>query len=173
MFEELLKNPDAAGQVIGAVIGVIGLFVGTLITIFTSFFMRSLDIKREERKEQAMQERMRKEKEFNLKQEIYSNFISELAALENFISKQGNTSINPENFEKFDHEWTKIEIKVDLIASKKVYTLKEKMQKELFDLAKKRFASKENAKLELSSDYMGARQKLLQAIREDMEIFQK
>lgn len=173
MFQDLLKNPDAAGQVIGAVIGVIGLVIGALISIFTTLIMRSLDIKREKRNEKTMLERQRKEKEFNLKQEIYSHFISELATLENFISKQGTTSVNPENFEKFDHEWTKIEIKVDLIANKKVYDLKEKMQEELFALAKTRFSNKENIKLQLSSDYMNARQKLLEAIREDMGIFQR
>ena len=173
MFEELLKNPDAAGQIIGAVIGVIGLFIGTFISIIITLIMRSLDIKREKRSEQTMLKRQKKEKEFNLKQEIYSHFISELATLENLISKQGISSNNPDNFEKFDYEWTKIEIKVDLIANQKVYDLKEKMQEELFELARKKFASKENIKLQLSSDYMSARQKLLEAIREDMGIFQK
>jgi intracellular sulfur oxidation DsrE/DsrF family protein len=170
MFDVISKDPQALGNVIGALIGVAGLFVGTFITIFTSFIVRSMDIRREERKEDAALERAKKEKAFNLKQEIYSLFISELASLENFLTKKSaNTALK--NLENFDNEWTRIEIKVDLVASPAVQTLKDHLQEELMNLAKKRFSSKDSAQeITLTDSYMENRTALLQAIREDMEI---
>lgn len=170
MFDVIAKDPEALGNVIGALIGVAGLFVGTFITIFTSFIIRSMDIGREERKEAAAMERAKKEKEFALKQEIYSMFISELATLENFLSKKSsNTTLK--NLENFDNEWTRIEIKVDLVANHQVQTLKDKLQLELMNLAKKRFSQKDSqSENALPESYMKNRTALLQAIREDMEI---
>lgn len=169
-YQNILNDPEALGQVIGAIIGVTGLFVGTFITIFTSFIIRSMDIKREERKEQAMMARAKKSKEFKLKQEVYTTFISELASLENFLTKKGDDLNELKDFEKFDREWTRIEIRVDLVASQQVQDLKEKLQKELFSLAKKSFETKNGESIILSKAYMLDRSLLLQAIREDMEI---
>ncbi|MGL5831164.1 MAG: hypothetical protein ACRCZE_03380 [Candidatus Altimarinota bacterium] len=169
-YQNILNDPEALGQIIGAMIGVTGLFVGTFITIFTSFVIRSMDIKREERKERVMMERARKSKEFKLKQEVYTTFISELASLENFLTKKGDDLSELKDFEKFDREWTRIEIRVDLVASQQVQDLKEKLQKELFSLAKKSFETKGSESIVLSKAYMLDRSLLLQAIREDMEI---
>lgn len=169
-YQNILNDPEALGQIIGAMIGVTGLFVGTFITIFTSFVIRSMDIKREERKERVMIERARKSKEFKLKQEVYTTFISELASLENFLTKKSDDLSELKDFEKFDREWTRIEIRVDLVASQQVQDLKEKLQKELFSLAKKSFETKGNESIILSKAYMLDRSLLLQAIREDMEI---
>jgi len=174
LLDSMLKDPQALGQVIGAIIGVAGLFIGTFITIFTSFIIRNMDIKREERKERADTERARKEKEFSLKQEIYSQFISELATLENFISKKASGKPSLANFENFDNEWTRIEIKVDLISNDQVQALKDALSEELMGLAKERFSSKEVGKeIVLSKEYMKDRTALLEAIRQDMEITQK
>lgn len=169
MFDQITRDPEALGQVLGAVIGVIGLFVGTFITILTSFLIRHMDIRREERKDQAELARAKKEKAFSLKQEIYSHFISELASLENFITKKGgNTSLK--TFENFDNEWTRIEIKVDLVSNDQVKNLKDNLSKELMELAEQRFSSKDTKEMPLSSGYLKNRQALLEAIRQDMEI---
>jgi hypothetical protein len=173
MFDAILNNPDALGQVIGAIIGVVGLVVGTFITILTSLIIRRMDIRREERKEEADLEKSKKEKAFVLKQEIYSDFISELAALENFLAKK-NTSAGLKTLDTFDNEWTRIEIKVDLVASDKVRELKNLLSEELINLAKEKFAQKDSSReISLSSAYMDNRTSLLEAIREDMEISPK
>ena len=173
MLEEISKDPQALGNVVGAIIGVAGLFVGTFITIMTSFIVRSMDISREERKADADLQRAKKEKEFALKQEIYSVFISELASLENFISKKtAPSSLN--NLENFDNEWTRVEIKVDLVASAKVFDLKELLQEELMSLAKQKFTQKDPSKeISLTANYLKNRTALLEAIREDIEISPK
>lgn len=169
MFDQIVRDPEALGQVLGAVIGVIGLFVGTFITIFTSFLIRHMDIRREERREQAELSRAKKEKAFALKQEIYSHFISELASLENFITKK-TTNSSLKTFENFDNEWTRIEIKVDLVSNEEVKELKDNLSKELMELAETRFATKEAKETALSPEYLQNRQALLEAIRQDMEI---
>lgn len=169
MFESIYKDPEALGQVIGAVIGVAGLFIGTFITIITSFIIRNMDIKREMRKEASDLARAKKEKEFALKQEIYSQFISELASLENFITKKSPNN-ELKNLENFDSQWTRIEIKVDLIATEKVSQLKALLSEELMSLAKSRFSKKDAQEISLSENYMKDRNDLLEAIREDMEI---
>jgi hypothetical protein len=169
-FEYIKQDPEALGQVIGAVIGVGGLFVGTFITIFTSFIVRHMDIKREERKEIVSMKKAKKEKEFNLKQEIYSKFISELAAFETFLTKK-NSNLSVKNIDNFDDEWTRTEIKVDLVATPKVRQLKDTLSEELMNLAEAKFAQKDASKeLTLSDTYMEDRTALLDAIREDMEI---
>lgn len=178
MFDSLIntlaKDPQALGQVVGAIIGVAGLFIGTFITIFTSFIIRNMDIKREGRKELADMEKARKEKEFSLKQEIYSQFISELATLENFITKKATGKTSLMTLENFDNEWTRIEIKVDLISNDQVQKLKDALSDELMGLAKERFSAKEGSKeIILSQEYMKDRTALLEAIRQDMEINQK
>lgn len=173
IFNSVTSDPEALGQVIGAVIGVLGLFIGTFITIFTSLIIRGMDVRREERRETADLERARKQKEFSLKQEIYSHFISELASLENFITKK-SVSGSVKNFENFDNEWTRIEIKVDLVSNENVKALKDDLSQQLMLLAKQRFAGKEGGKeVALSPEYMEKRSELLEAIRQDMEINQK
>ncbi len=170
MFDTILNNPESLGQVIGAIIGVAGLVVGTFITILTSLIIRHMDVKREERKEAADLEKSKKEKAFILKQEIYSDFISELASLENFLTKK-NASPGLKTLDTFDNEWTKIEIKVDLVASDKVRELKNLLSEELMNLAKEKFAQKDlSREISLSAAYTGNRTSLLEAIREDMEI---
>ncbi len=170
MFDSILDNPEALGQVLGAVIGVAGLVVGTFITILTSFLIRHMDIRREERKEYADLERAKKEKTFVLKQEIYSEFISELAALENFLSKK-SPALDLKTLETFDNEWTRIEIKVDLVANDQVRELKDRLSQELMSLAKAKFAQKDTTQeVSLSDGYTTNRSALLEAIREDMEI---
>lgn len=169
-FEFLQQDPEAIGQVVGAMIGVIGLFIGTFITIITSFIVRYMDIKREERKEHANLNKSKKEKEFYLKQEIYSKFISELASFENFLTKKPS-GLSLKNLDTFDDEWTRTEIKVDLIASEKVALLKNQLSEELINLAETKFAQKDASKeVTLSPAYMTNRTRLLEAIREDMGI---
>lgn len=170
MFDSILNNPEALGQVVGALIGVLGLVVGTFITILTSFLVRHMDVRREERKEESYIRRAQKEKEFGLKQEIYSQFVTELATLENFISKK-DSDLDLKNLENFDNEWTKVEIKVDLVANDKVTNLKDQLSEELLSLAKKKFSQKDSdQRLSLSNAYTENRSALLEAIREDMEI---
>lgn len=169
-FEYIKQDPEAVGQVIGAIIGVTGLFIGTFITILTSFIVRYMDIKREERKELSSVKKAKKEKEFYLKQEIYSKFISELASFENFLTKK-NSNLSVKNLDNFDDEWTRTEIKVELIASPKVSDLKDQLSEELINLAETKFSQKDSSKeLSLSGTYMKNRTALLEAIRQDMEI---
>lgn len=169
-FEYIKQNPEALGQVIGAIIGVTGLFIGTFITILTSFIVRYMDIKREERKELSSIKKAKKEKEFYLKQEIYSKFISELASFENFLTKKAS-NLSVKNLDNFDDEWTRTEIKVELIASPKVSDLKDRLSEELINLAETKFSQKDSSKeLSLSETYMNNRTALLEAIRQDMEI---
>jgi hypothetical protein len=169
-FEYIKQDPEAVGQVIGAIIGVTGLFIGTFITILTSFIVRYMDIKREERKELSSVKKAKKEKEFYLKQEIYSKFISELASFENFLTKKAS-NLSVKNLDNFDDEWTRTEIKVELIASPKVSDLKDRLSEELINLAEAKFSQKDSSKeLSLSETYMSNRTALLEAIRQDMEI---
>ncbi len=166
-YEYVLRDPEALGQIIGAIIGVTGLFVGTFLTILISLWTRRLDIRREEKKEEIYQRRDKKEKEFQIKRDIYTAFLSELAALESFITRKGDSPSEYKNFDKFDQEWTKVEIKVDLIAPENVRELKDQLQDELFELAQTRFDGK---KVHLTDEYLENRTSLLEAIREEMEI---
>ncbi len=169
-FDSIWTDPEALGQVVGAIIGVIGLFVGTFITIFTSFIIRHMDIRRERRRESVEMEKARKEKQFALQQEIYSQFISELAAFENFLTKKAS-DLSVKNLDNFDNEWTRTEIKVDLVASDHVRELKDRLSTALIDLAEDKFSQKDHSKeISLSSEYRKDRTALLDAIREEMEI---
>jgi hypothetical protein len=170
MFDTITANPEAIGEIVGAIIGVTGLVVGTFITILTSLIIRHMDIRREERREEAQLARAKKEKEFGLKQEVYSAFVSELAALENFISKK-SSDLELKDLETFDSEWMRIEIRVDLVANAKVKELKDRLETELLSLAKQKFSQKDQSReISLGETYMGNRSALLEAIREDMEI---
>jgi hypothetical protein len=170
MFDTIWTDPEALGQVVGAIIGVVGLFVGTFITIFTSLIIRQMDVRREERREKASLDRAKKEQAFSLKQEIYTQFISELASIENFISKKAS-DLDLTTLETFDNEWTRIEIKVDLVASADVIKFKNELSDELINLAKKKFSQKDaSQEVKLSDSYTENRSELLEAIRQDMEI---
>lgn len=154
---DLTSDPN----IIAAVIGVTGLIVGSAITIFSTAVIRRFDIKREDKREELMLERYKKEKEYNIKQEIYKNFLNELALLETFSYNDTET---------FKREWIKTEVKIDLVASEKVRQAKEQIQKELLALAEKNIKS---GSANISQEYIKYRDALLEAIRGDIEIFTK
>ncbi len=147
-------------NIAAAIIGVIGLIVGSVIIIVATLVMRRLDIKREDQREDMMLSRYKKEKEYQIKQEIYKNLLNELAEIETFSSSDLQT---------FKRDWTRTEVKVDLIASKRVREAKEILQKELFDMAEKNIKGKSSV---LTPAYLKCRENLLDAIREDIDIFQ-
>lgn len=152
----LFRDPN----ILAAVIGVVGLLVGSFITILATYVMRWMDNRREDKREDLLLERSKKEKEYQMKQEIYKNFLHELAELETFTQKSDD---------EFKRQWNRTEIKVDLIASQEVRDLKQQMQNELLDLAEKNIQSKS---ARLSDEYMNLRDELLEAIRKDIDILQ-
>ena len=66
-------------------------------------------------------------------------------------------------------EWTKMEIKMNLVCSSKIRMLLDEVQDELLTIAKKRF---DGGKVELGKNYLTKRGQLLDAIREDIELSQ-
>lgn len=168
-FQGMFSSPEALSQIIGAIIGLVGMLVGTLISIVITFLIRNLDLKKEKLKEEMSLKKAKADRELEMKEEIYSEFLSELAYLENFLTKKSTTAIPLKDMANFDGEWTKVEIKVDLIANEEVRKLKEPLQTELMTLAEKRFEGK---LIELTSLYTENRDKLLNAIRKDIDIFQ-
>ncbi len=152
----LFRDPN----ILAAVIGVVGLLVGSFITILATYVMRWMDNRREDKREDLLLERSKKEKEYQMKQEIYKNFLHELAELETFTQKSDD---------EFKRQWNRTEIKVDLIASQEVRDLKQQMQNELLTLAEKNIQSKS---AHLSDEYMTLRDELLEAIRKDIDILQ-
>ena len=145
-------------NIAAAIIGVTGVLIGSGITFMATLFMRSLDIKHEEEREKAFMEQNRKEKEYQIKQEVYRDFLKELAGLETFHFK---------TIEEFQREWTKTEIKVDLVASEKLRAVKETLQAELYNIAEKNIKA---GTATLSPNYLKLRENLLDSIREDMGI---
>lgn len=123
--------------------------------------MRWMDNRREDKREDMLMERNKREKEFQIKQETYRNFLNDLAHLETFPG---------ENMDNFKREWTKTEVKVDLVATNNVRKCKENLQKELIDLAENNIKTK-SAKI--SAEYLKSRDHLLDAIREDIDIFRE
>lgn len=154
---ELLSDPN----ILAALIGVGGLLVGSFITIFATYFIRWMDVRREDKRERLIMKQNKKEKEYQMKQELYRNFLGELAHLETF---------EQENIDDFRRAWTRMEVKVDLVASPRVRTAKEKLQKELLDLAEKNLKTKKTV---MSEGYIQTRDELLNAIREDIDILQQ
>lgn len=148
-------------NVIAALIGVVGLLIGSAITIIATFVMYKIEARREDSREEIMNERHRKEKEHLIKEEIYKQFLNDLAHLETFSQK---------NVDNFKREWTKLEVKVDLVASPKVRDAKEKLQNALLSLAEKNIKSGAAA---LNKEYMNSRDALLDAIRKDIDIMQQ
>lgn len=151
----LLSDPN----VIAALIGVAGLLVGSVITILASYLIRWMDIRRDRKREVSMLEREKRDKEYQIKQELYRHFLNELAEIETFSQK---------SLDEVKRHWTKMEVKVDLIASDDVRSNKEKLQKALFTLAEKNL---KNKAVSLPGSYINTRDELLKAIREDIDIF--
>lgn len=152
----IFRDPN----ILAAFIGVLGLLIGSFITILATYVMRWMDNRREDKREDLLLQRHKKEKEYQMKQEIYKNFLHELANLETFAEK---------DLDEFKREWNRAEIKVDLIASEDVRELKQNIQDELLKLAEKNIKEK---KSHLSNKFMEIRDNLLEAIRRDIDILQ-
>jgi len=153
-------NMGLDANIIAAIIGVCGLVVGSTITILASYVMRWMDVRREDKREDLLMERGRKEKEYSIKQEIYRRFLDDLAHVETFQFK---------DIDSFKKEWTKMEIKIDLVASKKVRAAKDAIQAELMEVAEKNIRSGSE---KVGESYIQNRDALLRAIREDIDILQ-
>ncbi len=151
-------TPYGDPNIIAAIIGVVGLMIGSLITILATYFIRWLDIRREDQKDEMMMERMTFEKQYQMKQEIYKQLLNELALLETFQIK---------DLENFNKELTKAEIKLDLISSEKVRSTKDLLKRELQNLAS---INLKNNSADLSQTYLNLREELLFAIREDLKM---
>lgn len=169
LYENISSNPEALGEVVGAIIGVVGLIIGTFVSIFTSLLIRHLDIKREERRDFAETERDRKARHFALQQEVYSTFITELANFESILTKK-DFKTDIDTLEEFQGEWTKTEIKVDLVANNQVIKLKNQLSTIILGLAEEKFLSKKNKNIVLEEDYIMLRNNLLENIRQEMGI---
>jgi len=155
-------------NILAALIGVCGLLVGSFLTIGGTYFLRFLDVRREDKREEAFMVRERKEKEFQMKQEIYKNFLTDLGHMEGFLLHKAD-DINIKDTDGFGAEWTKMEIKMSLVCSPKIRQLLDELQEQLMDIAQKRFKGE---KIELNKDYINKRGELLDAIREDIDLFQ-
>lgn len=147
-------------NIIAALIGILGLIIGSIITIFASYFMRWMDVRREDKREDLLIERNKKDKEYEMKQDIYRNFLNELANMETLQMK---------DMDSFMKEWTRMEIKIDLVASSKVRQAKDVIQSEMMNVAE---TGLKNGTPKLSPEYMHNRDLLLKAIREDIDILQ-
>ena len=161
-FGNVSKNLAALDpNILAAIIGVVGLLVGSAITILATLLMRSMDIRREDKKERMMMEQNKKEKQYAIKQEVYKNFLHDLAELETFEYK---------DIEVFKRDWTKAEIKVDLVASEDVREAKHKVKTELLAVAEKNI---KNETTTVSDKYLKHRDDLLEAIRQDIDLLQR
>jgi hypothetical protein len=150
-------------NILAAIIGMTGVLIGSILTMIGTYFLRFLDVRREDKREEAFMLRERKEKEFQIKQEIYKNFLTDLGQTESFLGIK--------DIENFNAEWTKMEIKMNLVCSNDIRKLLNELQDQLGGIAKKRFADKDN-KSELTESYIEKRGELLDAIREDIDLFQ-
>ncbi len=167
-YGNVAKSTGLDPNIVAAVIGVVGLLVGSFLTILGTYFLRFLDVRREDKREEAFMVRERKEKEFQIKQEIYKGFLTDLGHMESFlINKAEHPAMKDE--ESFVSEWNKMEIKMNLVCSPHIRQLLNEVQASLVDIAKKRFSG---GKVELGKDYHEKRSELLEAIREDIDLFQ-
>ncbi len=148
-------------NIIAAIIGVLGLLIGSIITIFATYFIRWMDVRREDKRERMLMEKDRKEKTFQMKQEVYKNFLNELSGLEAFVQPDLDT---------FKRDITKTDIKLDLVASDEVRDTNENLKNMLIAVAEKNYKSKSIA---LPADYLAEREVLLKAIRKDIDLNQK
>lgn len=147
-------------NIIAAIIGVVGLLMGSFITIVATYFIRWMDIRREDKREKLLMEKNRREKVFQMKQEVYRTFLNELSNLEAFVQP---------DFATFKRDLTKTDIKLDLIASDKVREINENLKNILLLIAEKNYKSKS---IELSEEYLNQRENLLEAIRSDIDLNQ-
>ena len=113
--------------------------------------------------------RERLEKEFQIKQEIYKGFLTDMGRIEGFLLNKGSHE-SIKDTESLNAEWTTMEIKMNLVCSKQIRTLLDEVQEEVLTIGKKRFAG---AKVELTPAYLDKRGELLDAIRADIDLFQK
>ena len=148
-------------NIIAAVIGVAGLLIGSIITIFATYFIRWMDVRREDKREKMWAEKERKEKTFRMKQEVYKNFLDELSELETFAKPDIDT---------FRRELIKTDIKLDLVASDEVRDTNEILKNLLMAIAEKNFKSKSIA---LTDEYLAQREVLLKEIRKDIDLNNK
>lgn len=167
-YGNLAKSTGMDPNIVAAMIGVIGLLVGSFLTILGTYFLRHLDVRREDRREESFMVRERKEKEYQIKQEIYKNFLTDLGQMESFLLHKGENS-HMKDTESFNGEWSKMEIKMNLVCSPKVRQLLDEVQEVLVGIAQKRF---DGGKVELGTEYLEKRGELLDAIREDIDLFQ-
>lgn len=148
-------------NIIAAVIGVAGLLIGSIITILATYFIRWMDVRREDKREKMWAEKDRKEKTFRMKQEVYKNFLDELSDLETFAKPDLDT---------FRRELIKTDIKLDLVASDEVRDTNEILKNLLMAIAEKNFKSKSIA---LTEEYLAQREVLLKEIRKDIDLNNK
>ena len=145
-------------NIIAAVIGVAGLLIGSIITILATYFIRWMDVRREDRREKMWAEKDRKEKTFRMKQEVYKNFLDELSDLETFSKPDLDT---------FRRELIKTDIKLDLVASEEVRETNENLKNLLMAIAEKNYKSKSIA---LTEEDLAQREVLLKEIRKDIDL---
>jgi len=143
-------------NVVAAVIGVAGLLAGSIITILATYFMRWMDVRREDRREEFQEAKTRRDKEFAMKHETYRLFLSDLAGLESF---------RPKDYETFKKDWAQTEINLDLAASDEVCTAKETFKTALMSATEKAYGSGAPA---FDPSYAENRDKLIEAIRTDI-----
>ena len=148
-------------NIIAAVIGVVGLLVGSAITIFATYFIRWMDLRREDKRERRLMEKDRKEKTFQMKQEVYKNFLNELSNLESFIQPDLDT---------FKRDLIKTDMKLDLIAPDEIRNSNEALKNMLLAIAEKNYKNKSIA---LTDEYLLERETLLKAIRKDIDLQNK
>ena len=168
-YGNLAKSTGIDPNIMAAVIGVVGLLVGSFLTILGTYFLRYLDVKRENQREELFMVRERKEKEFQIKQEIYKGFLTDMGRIEGFLLNKSPVE-HLKDIESLNAEWTTMEIKMNLVCSLSIRTLLDEVQEEVLAIGKKRFAG---GKVELGPAYLDKRGELLDAIRKDIDLFQQ
>jgi|GEM_PF-1918176 len=148
-------------NILAAIIGVAGLLAGSFITILATYFMRWMDVRREDRREDYIAAKTRREKEFALKHENYRDFLTTLAGLESF---------SPKDFDSFKKDWAQAEISLDLAASNEVRQAKELFKASLMSASEKAYESGSHL---IDPSYAENRNNLIMAIRKDIDIFRK
>jgi hypothetical protein len=144
-------------NVVAAVIGVAGLLAGSIITILATYFMRWMDVRREDRREEFVEEKNRREKQFSLKHETYRDFLSTLAGLE---------SMRPKDYDDFKKELAQAEISLDLSASEEVRKAKDLFRSSLLSATEKAYETGQPA---FDPSYAETRDALIAAIRKDID----
>jgi hypothetical protein len=148
-------------NIVAAVIGVAGLLAGSMITILATYFMRWMDVRREDRREDYIAAKSKREKEFALKHENYRDFLTTLAGLE---------SMRPKDFTEFKKDWGQAEINLDLAASDQVRQAKELFKASLMAATENAYETGSPA---FDPSYAENRDALIKAIREDIDLFSK